>query len=109
MDSTKHLMYVDIASTCSTRVSTQDQDKRPQSGMYLEVGGIFQHSKSLGKVQAFIRYLTTSVPRDSVLGGYSFFEGYRDVRLKNYANSDKRPRHYCNVDNIPLREGYHFV
>uniref|UniRef100_M1AKN3 Nodulin / glutamate-ammonia ligase n=1 Tax=Solanum tuberosum TaxID=4113 RepID=M1AKN3_SOLTU len=39
MDSTKHLIDADGALAKSTRVSTRDRARRPQSSMYLEVGG----------------------------------------------------------------------
>ncbi|KAG5631633.1 hypothetical protein H5410_003350 [Solanum commersonii] len=67
---------VDGASAESTTVSTRDRARRPQSGMYLEVGGILQHSESVGaarlhRVIDSLCSLIFSVKRSELLRGYT--------------------------------------
>ncbi|KAG5585420.1 hypothetical protein H5410_045854, partial [Solanum commersonii] len=79
MDSKKHSMDVDRASTHSTRVSAFDEARRPKLGMNLEVRHIFQHLESSGAAKALTAYLITSVPQYLVVGGLSFSEGTPQV------------------------------
>ncbi|KAG5600076.1 hypothetical protein H5410_031446 [Solanum commersonii] len=75
MDSMKHSIGVEGASTYSTRFLVYHQARRTQLGMDLKAGGIIQHSESLGVAQALTGSLPTSFPNYLVLGVSRSSEG----------------------------------